>query len=115
MNKIYFESNQILEIEIKNKKYNINLNKCNLKFTSELIDITFIQFNDKEELINEKDLKFIESCDDDMNENELIYTIQYLKENEFNYICGRTKFINSISYLYAVPERIGSSGSLIIN
>lgn len=108
---IYFEK---LE-----KSYTIELNNAMFVWTSELIDITFIQLTsdfinkNKEMDIN---INFLEPCYEDHKTDHLFYLIQYPEGKNKLYISnGSIKSINGINYFHTASAKSGSSGSPLLN
>jgi len=113
------------DIYVNDKFYEIKLNESNFKFTSDLIDITFVQITD-DVLINNKNLKFIELNNCDIKEGDKIKIIQYPIVNKTNtlqysekkypyYSSGKIKYLCGFSYFHSGSTKSGSSGSPLIN
>jgi len=93
--------------------HTININDSIFIFTSELIDVTFIQLSD--EKINEINPCFLTPNDTDSKEGDLIYILQHPLGGELLFKPGIIKKIHGIDYLHAVTTYFGSSGSPLIN
>ncbi|OUM58850.1 hypothetical protein PIROE2DRAFT_15779, partial [Piromyces sp. E2] len=101
------------------KEFKIKLDKSYFMFTSKLLDVTFIQFN--ENTINKLNLSkndFLTSCSNNNILNENIYVFQYLdgscKLDKGNFIYDKS--INNFNYYYYTTSTdMGLSGSPLIN
>jgi len=103
------------EIIINKKSLKINLNNNNFIFTSELIDITFIQLTD-EIFFNNPDIEFL-NPNVDKNKtyiNKPISIVQYpFQEQSFAF--GRIRSLSGFNYFHSVTTDEGSSGSPLLN
>eukprot|EP00833_Pecoramyces_ruminatium_P010071 jgi/Orpsp1_1/1184103/evm.model.c7180000088024.1 len=116
LNSKHLKHNKSYMININNKQYKINIDKENFIFTSELIDITFIQLID-EKLIKNQELDFmIPNINNNMiNEsNKLITIIQYPHGKGPYFSEGYITNISGFNYFHTISTRKGSSGSPLI-
>jgi len=108
------KNNKFFDIQINKTHYKIYINNLNFKFTSELLDVTFIQFtNDK--LINNNKLKFLEWNNNDVKKKDIVNIIQYPKGEELCYSYGEIKYQYGFSYFHSGSTEPGASGSPLIN
>jgi len=106
--------NKAFEIKFRNKSFMINLNNKDFVFTSDLIDITFIQLTNNI-YFNDPDINFISS---NINENEsyedkTVIITQYPKGKQ-HLASGKIKSKSSFNYYHTVSTDNGSSGSPLI-
>ncbi|ORY84549.1 ankyrin [Neocallimastix californiae] len=94
---------QTTEIEINNEDF---------IFTSELIDVTFIEINYK--IIKEIDPIFLKPSNEDAKINESIMIFQYSNE-EYSLLHGNIKNICSFNYYHEVLINEESCGSPLLN
>lgn len=115
LNSEFLQNNTPFNISMNNKlSENITPNNnSNFIFTSELIDVTFIQLTE-DKFIKNPDLVFFEPSSNPPFENELIYVIQYPKAN-LSFASGKIKSITGFNYFHTASTNSGSSGSSIIN
>jgi len=111
----YLQSNESFEIKIKDKSFKINLNNKDFLFTSELLDVTFVQLTN-DEFFNNPEIDFL---DFEVNENEnyekqAISAIHYPK-GELIFSHGEIIVLKGFNYYHTVPTNNGSSGSPLIN
>jgi len=92
--------------------YDISLDGDYFIFTSELIDITFIQLPD--EYSKNPDFAFLDPCYDSCDENELIYVFQYPK-TIFSFAAGYIESSSGFNYFHKASTDSGSSGAPLIN
>ena len=98
-------------------KKKIFLNESNFIFTSEFIDVTFIQLCKKD--INDIELnnpyfQFLDPYLDRCNEEEKIYIFQYPERN-LSYAEGKIESISGFNYFHIASTKGGSSGSPLLN
>ena len=91
---------------------NININEDSYIFTSELIDITFIQLD--EEFLKNSEYLFLDPDNDDGKEKESIYIFQYPKLQLF-FASGSIESSSGINYFHTASTDNGSSGSPLLN
>jgi len=99
-----------------NNEFIIELNKCRFIFTSELIDITFIQFTEallEKEKLKEED--FLCPSNDDIKINDKIYVIQYPNGKGLNFTQGIINRCYGFDYIHDCLTSGGSSGSPLIS
>ncbi|KAL6592523.1 hypothetical protein U3516DRAFT_189779 [Neocallimastix sp. 'constans'] len=94
------------------KPYEIKLDKKYFIFTSELIDVTFIELPKK--YINNSEFKFLDSFNDIFDEEEEIYVFQYPK-GKLSFHNGFVRYSTSFNYFHSASTYGGSSGSPILN
>ena len=104
-------------VNINGNKTKVNLNEHDFIFTSEFIDVTFIQLNNKS--IGDiksicPSLKFIEPSNNGCSENERVYVFQY-PEGVLSYANGRIQSISGFNYYHIASTKGGSSGSPLLN
>jgi len=92
--------------------YDISLDENQFIFTSELIDITFIQLPD--EYSKNPDFVFLDPYNDNCDENELIYVFQYPKAI-FSFATGNIDSSSGFNYFHDASTNDGSSGAPLIN
>jgi len=103
------------DIYVNGNKFEISLkNDTQFKFTSELIDVTFIQLTD-DNLMNNGNLMFLEWCDKDAKVKDIINIIQYIDDDDPYYSSGKIKCLCGFSYFHSGSTDEGSSGSPLIN
>jgi V8-like Glu-specific endopeptidase len=113
----YFKNNNSIKINSEENRnhFVINLNNDIFIFSSELIDITFIQLPDD---ISSKvpDIVFLDPCDDDYNyeKDQYIYIFQYPKK-KLKFSTGLIKSSSGFNYFHLVTTKNGSSGSPLLN
>jgi len=96
------------------KEYTVKLDEYHIKFTSELLDITFIQFTDT--LINEiNEEYFLYPCNEDCKKDDIIHIIQYPDGKNFKLANGKIIDIYGFDYLHQCSTENGSSGSPLLN
>jgi len=104
-------------ININGNEKEIHLNEHDFIFTSEFIDVTFIQLNNKSigDIMSIcPSLKFIEPRDNGCSENERVYIFQY-PEGVLSYANGRIQSISGFNYFHIASTKGGSSGSPLLN
>jgi len=112
INSEYIKSYASFKIKINNESYIIDFNESNFIFTSELIDITFIQLN--VDFIKHYDFIFLEPCYDEPNKNEMIYIFQYPKA-KLSFASGYIEDHFGFNYFHNTSTNRGSSGSPLLN
>jgi len=95
-----------------NESIKIQINDKNFIFTSEFIDVTFIELND--EIIEKINPYFLKPSNKDNEIDELIHIFQFPK-NEFCISSGKIKEIHGLNYYHDVSTDVGSSGSPLLN
>ncbi|KAL6625923.1 ankyrin [Neocallimastix californiae] len=97
-----------------NEKYGIDIkiNKEDFVFTSELIDVTFIELNN--DIINEIDPIFLNPSNEDAKVNESVLIYQYAQA-KYSLAHGNITDIKSFNYYHDVIINEGSSGSPLLN
>lgn len=113
LNSSCLKSNKSFKICINDQFFNINLNNDNFKFTSELIDVTFVQFTENE-FINNKDITFLNPNLGDIK-NKSIYIVQYPLGQILSYASGTIESVLGFNYFHTASTMEGSSGSPLIN
>jgi hypothetical protein len=103
--KIFMANNQEQGIEIQ-------INDEDFVFTSELIDITFVELSIK--YINEIEPVFLKPSSKDAIINEPIIIFQYPK-TQYSVAFGNIKDIHSFDYYHEISTDRGSSGSPLLN
>jgi len=96
----------------KNESIEIQINEEDFVFTSELIDITFIELND--EIIDEIKPRFLHPSPKDAKVNDSIIIFQY-PNTEYSLAHGSIKEIHGFNYYHQVSTDSGSSGSPLLN
>jgi len=106
--------NKSFEIEINKQTFEINLNDNIFIFTSELLDITFIQLID-EKYFNNLVIDFLEPEIDEYTSyiNKSIIIPQYARLQK-SYASGKIKFLLSFNYIHSASTDLGSSGSPLL-
>ena len=92
--------------------YNISLDENYFIFTSELIDITFVQLPNI--YSKNPDFIFLDPCDCNCHNNELIYVFQY-PETIFSFATGFIESSVGYNYFHKASTNVGSSGAPLIN
>jgi len=97
-----------------NEKYGIDIkiNKEDFVFTSELIDVTFIELNN--DIINEIDPIFLNPSNEDAKVNESVLIYQYAQA-KYSLAHGNITDIKSFNYYHEIITNKGSSGSPLLN
>jgi len=104
-----------ITITFNEKIYILKLTDKKFIFTSNLIDITFIQLTE-DELINNENLIFLEASPiNNFKNEELIYIFQYSKRGPLSFSSGNIKDDEGFNYFHDSPTDEGSSGSPLIN
>jgi len=106
--KIYFNS----EDSKDQHPYTISIDENNFIFTSELIDITFIQLHD--EFVKNPEFDFLDLYCDECNKQDEIYIFQYPK-GKLSFAKGKIEFSFGFNYFHVVSTDEGSSGSPLLN
>jgi len=107
----------VVSVCINEFKKDIILNENNFIFSSELVDVTFIQLNNNvisDIIFNNPYLKFLNPCFNSCNEKDIIYIFQYPKGN-LSYAKGRIHSISRFNYFHTASTEEGSSGSPLLN
>lgn len=104
--KIYKFNNKEQAIEIQ-----INYNE-DFVFTSELIDITFIELND--EIVDEIEPEFLNPSKEEDEIGQSILILQYPKTQE-SFAHGRINSDHGFNYFHEILTDQGSSGSPLLN
>jgi len=97
---------------VNNEIYSILINDEDFVFTSELIDVTFIELN--EEMKKEIDPYFLRPSNEDAEINESVIIFQY-PQKILSMAHGNITSIQGFNYLHKVSTSQGSSGSPILN
>lgn len=115
-NNEYFKINLNLlpeELEEDSKiSYKIPLDKNKFVFTSELIDVTFIELSEKD--IKNPDFTFFDPDNDFNDESEQIYVFQY-PEGELSFSTGYIISSSCFNFCHTASTKCGSSGSPLLN
>ena len=90
----------------------IQINDKNFVFTSELIDITFIELSD--EIINTIHPYFLKPSIKNIGINESVEILQY-PNKVFSIAHGKIKEIHSFNFYHRIPTDSGSSGGPLLN
>ncbi|KAL6626038.1 ankyrin, partial [Neocallimastix sp. 'constans'] len=109
------KSNKFFNIYMPNNEkesIKIEINDENFVFTSELIDVTFIEINIK--TIKEIDPIFLHPCEKDVAVNESVLIYQYAKA-QYSFAHGNIIDIKSFNYVHEVMTNDGASGSPLLN
>ncbi|ORY20327.1 hypothetical protein LY90DRAFT_633885 [Neocallimastix californiae] len=106
------ESFEIYKSSKNNKPIQIQINDKNFIFTSELIDITFIELSD--EIIKEFNPYFLNPSKEDIKENEPIEIPQFPKK-KFSTAHGNIEEIYSFNLYHKISTFFESSGSPLLN
>eukprot|EP00833_Pecoramyces_ruminatium_P005003 jgi/Orpsp1_1/1179035/evm.model.c7180000067673.1 len=104
-------------IERNGKKNIIELDDSSFKFSSEFIDVTFIELNE-EFLTNILELKendFLISCNIEYEKGRNIISIQYPSGEDLSFAGGMICSIYGINYIQTILTTEGSSGSPILD
>jgi len=109
---IYFNQYPDDPDSVDSDPYVIPLNENYFIFTSELIDITFIQLPDG--YSKNSDFIFLDSCYDDYNKKEEIHIFQY-PETILSFATGNIKSSSGFNYFHDASTNSGSSGAPLIN
>ena len=112
----YLKFNKSIKIVVNNKTFEINLNNNNFVFTSELIDITFIQLTD-EKFFNNSDIYFL-NPDIDKNktyEKKQISIPQYTYAQKLFVSFGMINSLSGFNYIHTASTEYGSLGSPLLN
>ena len=96
-----------------NKSFTINLNDNLFLFTSELIDITFIQLSPH--MIREINPTFLYASDSDSQKDDRITVLQHPKGGELLFSQGTIVSFWGCDYLHRCSTEYGSSGSPLLN
>jgi hypothetical protein len=102
---IYFPDNN-------NKHYSISINEEDFVFTSELIDVTFIELND--EMIEKIDPYFLKPSSEETEINESVIIFQFPKKI-FSMAHGNITSSHSFNFHHKVSTDEGSSGAPLLN
>ncbi|ORY32047.1 ankyrin [Neocallimastix californiae] len=106
------ESFEIYKSSEYNKPIQIKINDKNFVFTSELIDVTFIELSD--ETINEFNPFFLNINNMDVRKDESIEILQFPKK-ELSTAHGNIEKIHSFNLYHNISTYFGSSGSPLLN
>ena len=106
------ESFEIYVASEDNKPIQIKINEKNFVFTSELIDVTFIELSD--EIIKEINPYFLKPSNRDNGIDEPIQIFQF-PNNTFSISFGKIKELHGFNYYHDVSTDKGSSGSPLLN
>jgi len=106
------ESFEIYKSSEYNKPIQIKINDKSFVFTSELIDITFIELSDK--TINEFNPYFLNISNIDVREDESINILQF-PNKELSLANGKIEEIYSFNLYHNASTYFGSSGSPLLN
>ncbi|KAL6602109.1 trypsin-like cysteine/serine peptidase domain-containing protein [Neocallimastix sp. 'constans'] len=115
LNESQLESNKSFNIYMaynEEQGIEIEINDEDFIFTSELIDITFIELNN--EIIDEIEPTFLKPSNQEAEMNEAVLICQYANK-EYSLAFGNISNINSINYYHKVDTNKGSSGSPLLN
>jgi len=99
--------------ENKEKENKIELNSTNFIFTSDLLDITFVQISN--DLIKKMNPFFLTACEGECEEGESIYTFQYPKGEYLSFAHGIIEKKYGFDYWHTAFSDKGSSGSPLFN
>ncbi|ORY49280.1 hypothetical protein LY90DRAFT_457116, partial [Neocallimastix californiae] len=115
LNSDYFKNNDVVKISSNEKEdsFIIKLNNTFI-FTSEFIDITFIQLSD--DIYSKNPEIFLDPCDDDdyCDDDRFTYIFQYPKK-KLSFATGYIKSSSGFSYFHTASTDGGSSGSPLLN
>lgn len=103
----------IIETESRKKIFEIVFNNENFIFSSELLDVTFIQLND--EKISQIKPYFIKPEDNECNIKEQFHIIHYPQGNNLLISQGNIEYKYGFDYLHKINTEHGSSGSPLLN
>jgi ankyrin repeat protein len=106
------ESFEIYIFSENNKPIQIKINDKNFVFTSELIDVTFIELSD--ETINKFNPYFLNISNIDVREDEPIEILQF-PNKELSLAKGKIEEIYSFNLYHNISTYFGSSGSPLLN
>ncbi|KAL6632930.1 ankyrin, partial [Neocallimastix sp. 'constans'] len=106
------ESFEIYKSSEDNNPIQIKINDKNFVFTSELIDVSFIELSD--ESIEKINPFFLMPSNTNARENESIEILQY-SEKELYTAHGNIKEIHSFNFYHKISTYFGSSGSPLLN
>jgi ankyrin repeat protein len=106
------ESFEIYNSSENNKPIQIKINDKNFVFTSELIDVTFIELSD--ETIDEFNPYFLNIGNMDTGENKSINILQF-PNKELSLALGNIEEIHGFNYYHKISTYFGSSGSPLLN
>ena len=112
----HFENNFEFKIIFKSidTEYTVKINEMCFIFTCELIDVTFIQFqNPLIKKIHEEN--FLDCNIKNCKINDIIYSIQYPKGENLEFAHGYIEDINGFDYFHSSSTDEGSSGSPLLN
>jgi len=104
-------------IRLNGIKKEIILNEHDFIFTSELIDVTFIQLNDdfiKDMKLKNPHFQFLDPYFDDCKKEDEIYIFQY-PNGELSSSKGEIQSISGFNYFHTASTEGGSSGSPLLN
>jgi len=90
----------------------ININENNFVFTSELLDVTFIQLNEK--YLKNSKFDFLDIYNGDFDEEESVFIFQYPKR-KLSYAVGYIEKSFGFNYFHNTSTDEGSSGSPLLN
>ncbi|KAL6632422.1 hypothetical protein LY90DRAFT_11623 [Neocallimastix californiae] len=96
-----------------NERYSILINEEDFIFTSELIDVTFIELNE-EEMQEEIDPFFLQPSNEDTKKNKSILIFQYSYEN-ISMAPGIITSSHNFNFHYYVSTNSGSSSAFLLN
>jgi len=106
------ESFEIYKYSENNEPIQIQINDDNFVFTSELIDVTFIELSN--EMINEIDPIFLYPRNMDNSINKSILIVQF-PEKKFSIAHGNIKEIHGYNIYHEISTNFGSSGSPLLD
>jgi ankyrin repeat protein len=101
---IIYKAEKAIEIKIKEN--------LRFVFTSELLDVTFMELDD--DIIDDIEPEFLYPCDKDAEDGESILIFQYAKI-KYSLAHGNIKYARSFNYYHEAPTASGSSGSPLLN
>ena len=105
-----------ISIRLNEYKKEFVLNEKDFIFTSELIDVTFIQLSNEiiDDIILNCPIHFLYPRFDNHKKGNLIYILQY-PNKEFSYAKGRIQSITGFNYFHTASTERGSSGSPLLD
>ena len=101
---IIYKAEKAIEIKIKEN--------LRFVFTSELLDVTFMELDD--DIIDDIEPEFLYPSDKDAEDGESILIFQYA-ETKYSLAHGNIKYARSFNYYHEAPTASGSSGSPLLN
>lgn len=118
LNSRYLHSNFTFKICMENiyKKISIGIDNSKFIFTSDLLDVTFIQFTDaliEKEKLNKRN--FLCLCNKECSIDDNVHIIQYGKDKNSYFSGGKIHSLHGLNYIHSCSTQEGSSGSPLLN